>query len=417
MLALADCNNFYASCERVFQPHLQNKPVVVLSNNDGCVIARSNEAKALGIKMGEPAFRLKDIIKSKNIQVFSSNFALYGDMSKRVMSTMREEVKRMEVYSIDESFMDFSGEASPEEKAIALRKKVLQHTGIPVSIGIAPTKTLCKVAGLIAKKHTKTGVFLLNDKKLIERALKWLPVEDLWGVGRKHASFLKNVGINTAYDLCNADNSWIKRHLSVIGLRMVKELRGTPCFGLEENTKQKKNICTSRSFGKKVNKLEELKESVSSFASDCAYKLRQQKSCATRISIFITTNPFNPNAKQYKGLTSIKMDTPTNDSIEIVRLALQALEKVYRDGYVYKKAGVVVSDIVPQSQQQLSLFDNLDRKKHQKIMSSLDLINNKMGKDKVRLAVQGHQRKWRLKQERLSPCYSTRIKEALVVKL
>lgn len=417
MLALADCNNFYASCERVFQPRLQNKPVVVLSNNDGCVIARSNEAKALGIKMGEPAFRLKDIIKSKSVHVFSSNFALYGDMSKRVMSTIREEVKRMEVYSIDESFMDFSGEAGPEEKAIALRKKVLQHTGIPISIGIAPTKTLCKVAGLIAKKHTKTGVFLLSNKALIERALKWLPVEDLWGVGRKHASFLKNIGINTAYDLCSADNSWIKKHLSVIGLRMVKELRGTPCFDLEENAKQKKNICTSRSFGKKINTLEELKESVSSFASDCAHKLRQQKSCAARVSIFITTDPFNPKAKQYKGLTSIKVDTPTNDSIEIVRIALQALEKVYRNGYVYKKAGVVVSDIVPQSQQQLSLFDGIDRKKHQKIMSSLDLINNKMGKDKVRLAVQGHQRKWRLKQERLSPCYSTRIKEALVVKL
>lgn len=417
MLALADCNNFYASCERVFQPRLQNKPVVVLSNNDGCVIARSNEAKILGIKMGEPAFKLKDIIKSKNVHVFSSNFSLYGDMSKRVMTTMREEVKRMEVYSIDEAFMDFSGEAKAEEKAIALRKKVLQHTGIPISIGIAPTKTLCKVAGLIAKKHTKTGVFLLNNKTLIERALKWLAVEELWGVGRKHAAFLKKVGINTAYDLCNADDSWVKRHLSVVGLRMVKELRGTPCFALEESAKQKKNICTSRSFGKKINNLEELKESISTFANDCAYKLRQQKSCAARISIFITTNPFNPKAKQYKGLNSIKIDTPTNDSIEIVRIALQALEKVYRSGYIYKKAGVIVGDIVPQEQQQLSLFDNLDRKKHQKIMTSLDSINKKMGKDKVRLAVQGHRKRWRLKQERLSPCYSTRITDALVVRI
>ena len=417
MLALADCNNFYASCERVFQPRLQNKPVVVLSNNDGCVIARSNEAKILGIKMGEPAFKLKDIIKSKNVHVFSSNFSLYGDMSKRVMTTMREEVKRMEVYSIDEAFMDFNGEAKAEEKAIALRKKVLQHTGIPISIGIAPTKTLCKVAGLIAKKHTKTGVFLLNNKTLIERALKWLAVEELWGVGRKHAAFLKKVGINTAYDLCNADDSWVKRHLSVVGLRMVKELRGTPCFALEESAKQKKNICTSRSFGKKINNLEELKESISTFANDCAYKLRQQKSCAARISIFITTNPFNPKAKQYKGLNSIKIDTPTNDSIEIVRIALQALEKVYRSGYIYKKAGVTVGDIVPQEQQQLSLFDNLDRKKHQKIMTSLDSINKKMGKDKVRLAVQGHRKRWRLKQERLSPCYSTRITDALVVRI
>jgi DNA polymerase V len=417
MLALADCNNFYASCERVFQPSLQNKPVVVLSNNDGCVIARSNEAKALGIKMGEPAFKLKELIKKKNVSVFSSNFTLYGDMSKRVMSTIREEVKRMEIYSIDESFIDFRGEAKVKEKAVALRQKVLQHTGIPISIGIAPTKTLCKVAGLIAKKHTKTGVFLLNDKKLIERVLKWLPIEELWGIGRKHSVLLKNVGIYTAYDLCNADNSWIKRRMSIVGLRMVKELRGIPCFELEENAKKKKNICTSRSFGEKVSSLEELKESVSSFASDCAYKLRKQKSCASRLSVFITTNPFNPKAKQYKGFTNIKIDTPTNDSIEIVRIALQALKKVYRNGYIYKKAGIIVSDIVPQSQQQLSLFDNLDREKHRQIMSSIDIINNKMGKDKVRLAVQGHQKRWRLKQERLSPCYSTRINDALTVKI
>lgn len=417
MLALADCNNFYASCERVFQPSLHNKPVIVLSNNDGCVIARSNEAKALGVKMGEPVFKLKELIKRKNISVFSSNFTLYGDMSKRVMSTIREEVKRMEVYSIDESFMDFSGEAEVEEKAIALRKKVLQHTGIPISIGIAPTKTLCKVAGLIAKKHIKTGVFLLDNKELIERALKWLPIEDLWGVGRKHSAFLKNVGIYTAYDLCKADSSWIKRHLSIVGLRMVKELKGIPCLELEENAKHKKNIYTSRSFGKKINSLQEMMESVSSFASDCAYKLRQQKSCAFRVSVFITTDPFNPNAKQYKGFTNIKIDTPSNDSIEIVRISLQALKKIYRNGYVYKKAGVIVSDIVPQSQQQLSLFDILDREKHKKVMNSLDVINNKMGKDKVRLAVQGHLRRWRLKQEQLSPCYSTRIEDALVVLL
>jgi len=417
MIALVDCNNFYASCERVFNPQMRNKPLVVLSNNDGCVIARSNEAKALGIKMGEPAFKLKELIKKKNVSVFSSNFTLYGDMSKRVMSTIREEVKRMEIYSIDESFIDFRGEAKVKEKAVALRQKVLQHTGIPISIGIAPTKTLCKVAGLIAKKHTKTGVFLLNDKKLIERVLKWLPIEELWGIGRKHSVLLKNVGIYTAYDLCNADNSWIKRRMSIVGLRMVKELRGIPCFELEENAKKKKNICTSRSFGEKVSSLEELKESVSSFASDCAYKLRKQKSCASRLSVFITTNPFNPKAKQYKGFTNIKIDTPTNDSIEIVRIALQALKKVYRNGYIYKKAGIIVSDIVPQSQQQLSLFDNLDREKHRQIMSSIDIINNKMGKDKVRLAVQGHQKRWRLKQERLSPCYSTRINDALTVKI
>lgn len=415
MLALADCNNFYASCERVFQPHLEGKPIVVLSNNDGCVIARSNESKALGIKMGVPVFQVKTIIEQHNIQVFSSNFTLYGDLSKRVMSSMRQEVKAMEVYSIDEAFMDFSGEGSPLEKGIALKKKVQQHVGIPISIGIAPTKTLCKVAGLIAKKHTKTGVFVLQDKALIERALKWLPVAELWGVGRRHARMLDSVGIKTAYDLCRADDSWIRRRLSVVGLRMVKELRGIPCFPLEESASRKKNICTSRSFGKAVKQMEDLKEALSTYASTCAYKLRKQKSCASRISIFIHTNPFKPTDKQYKGFTSFVLDTPTNDSIELVRLGLEGLEKIYRSDCTYKKAGVIVSDISPQQQQQLSLFDTLDRKKHQSIMTALDNINDKIGKDKVRLAVQGNGRQWKMKQEQLSPCYSTRIEDALKV--
>jgi DNA polymerase V len=415
MLALADCNNFYASCERVFQPHLEGNPIVVLSNNDGCVIARSNESKALGIKMGVPVFQVKTIIEQHNIQVFSSNFTLYGDLSKRVMSSMRQEVKAMEVYSIDEAFMDFSGEGSPLEKGIALKKKVQQHVGIPISIGIAPTKTLCKVAGLIAKKHTKTGVFVLQDKALIKRALKWLPVAELWGVGRRHARMLDSVGIKTAYDLCRADDSWIRRRLSVVGLRMVKELRGIPCFPLEESASRKKNICTSRSFGKAVKQMEDLKEALSTYASTCAYKLRKQKSCASRISIFIHTNPFKPTDKQYKGFTSFVLDTPTNDSIELVRLALEGLEKIYRSDCTYKKAGVIVSDISPQQQQQLSLFDTLDRKKHQSIMTALDNINDKIGKDKVRLAVQGNGRQWKMKQEQLSPCYSTRIEDALKV--
>jgi DNA polymerase V len=331
------------------------------------------------------------------------------------MSSMRQEVKAMEVYSIDEAFMDFSGEGSPLEKGIALKKKVQQHVGIPISIGIAPTKTLCKVAGLIAKKHTKTGVFVLQDKALIERALKWLPVAELWGVGRRHARMLDSVGIKTAYDLCRADDSWIRRRLSVVGLRMVKELRGIPCFPLEESASRKKNICTSRSFGKAVKQMEDLKEALSTYASTCAYKLRKQKSCASRISIFIHTNPFKPTDKQYKGFTSFVLDTPTNDSIELVRLALEGLEKIYRSDCTYKKAGVIVSDISPQQQQQLSLFDTLDRKKHQSIMTALDNINDKIGKDKVRLAVQGNGRQWKMKQEQLSPCYSTRIEDALKV--
>ena len=417
MLALADCNNFYASCERVFQPHLENKPIVVLSNNDGCVIARSNESKALGIKMGVPVFQIKNIIEKYSVQLFSSNFTLYGDLSKRVMSTIKQEVKAMEVYSIDEAFMDFSGEGNPLEKGIALKKKVQQYIGIPISVGIAPTKTLCKVAGLIAKKYTKSGVFVLKDKAIIERALKWLPVEELWGVGRRHTHKLNDVGIKTAYDLCRADDSWIRRRLSVVGLKMIKELRGIPCFPLEEQASKKKNICTSRSFSKSVSGIERLKEAVSNYANSCAYKLRKQQGCASRISVFIHTNPFKPTDKQYRGFTSLILDTPSNDSIELVRLALKCLEKIYRSDCTYKKAGVIVSDISPQQQQQLSLFDTVNRQKHQSIMTALDSINDKFGKDKVRLAVQGYGRQWKMKQEQLSPCYSTRIEDALKVYL
>jgi len=417
MLALADCNNFYASCERVFQPHLEGKPILVLSNNDGCVIARSNESKALGIKMGVPVFQIKKLIEQHQIHLFSSNFTLYGDLSKRVMSCLRQEVKQMEVYSIDEAFMDFTGEGNPLEKGIALKKKIKQHTGIPISIGVAPTKTLCKIAGLIAKKYTKSGVFVLQNSETIERALKWLAIEDVWGIGRQHARMLQNMGIKTAHDLCRADDSWIKRRLSVVGLRMVKELKGIPCFPLEESASLKKNICTSRSFGKSIQHKDELKEVVSNYASSCAYKLRKQKGCANRISIFIHTNPFNPSDKQYKGFTSFVLDTPTNDSMELVGLALKGLEKIYRDGYRYKKAGIIVGDIVPQQQQQLSLFDTVNRQKQESIMVALDKINDKMGRDKVHLAIQGNKPKWRMKREKLSPCYSTRIEEALIVHL
>ena len=417
MLALADCNNFYASCERVFQPHLENKPIVVLSNNDGCVIARSNESKTLGIKMGVPVFQIKNIIEKHSVQLFSSNFTLYGDLSKRVMSTIKQEVKAIEVYSIDEAFMDFSREGNPLEKGIALKKKVQQHVGIPISIGVAPTKTLCKVAGLIAKKYTKSGVFVLNDNAVIERALKWLPVEELWGIGIRYARLLNDVGIKTAYDLCRADDSWVRRRLSVVGLRIVKELRGAPCFPLEEQANKKKNICTSRSFGRSVSNIEELKEAVSNYANSCAYKLRKQQGCASRISVFIHTNQFKPTDKQYRGFTSIVLDTPSNDSIELVRLALKCLEKIYRSDCTYKKAGVVVSDISPQQQQQLSLFDTVNRQKHQSIMMALDSINDKLGKDKVHLAIQGYGRRWKMKQEQLSPCYSTRIEDALKVYL
>ena len=416
MFALVDCNNFYASCERVFNPKIENKPVIVLSNNDGCVIARSNESKALGIKMGEPAFKLKSLIEKYNINVFSTNFALYGDLSKRVMNVMRSEVNQMEVYSIDEAFLDFTDYAT-KERGIALRKKVKQWTGIPVSVGIAPTKVLSKVASHIAKKHTNSGVFMFDDQDLIRRALNVFPVEDLWGVGRKNAKRLKEVGIHTALQFRECDSGWIRRNMLVNGVRLQKELFGEVCYPLELKKNRKKNICTSRSFGIEVNELSKLKEAISSYANTCAKKLRQEKSCCTSISVFINTNPFKPKAKQYYPYKVIQLDVPTNDSMEIVKAAIESLENIFKNDCVYKKAGVIVGKIVPEEQVQLSLFDKLDRDKRKSINKAVDKLNAVMGREKVKLAVQGSGRKWKLNQEKLSPCYTTRLTDLLEVRV
>jgi DNA polymerase V len=416
MIALVDCNNFYASCERVFNPKLEKKPVVVLSNNDGCIIARSNEAKKLGIKMGEPAFKIKKTIEQHNINVFSTNFALYGDLSNRVMSVLKSEVNLIEIYSIDEAFLDFSDYANIE-RGVALGKKIKQWTGIPVSVGIAPTKVLAKVANHIAKKHTKSGVFMFNNKDLIKRALNVFSVEDLWGVGRKHAKRLKEAGIHTALQFRQADTHWIKRQLSINGVKLQKELLGEVCYPLEITAPRKKNICTARSFGVEIKELNKLKEAVSSHANTCAIKLREEKSCCSTISVFLSTNPFKPQAKQYHPYRVFNLDIPTNDSLEIVRFALQGLEQIYRSDCIYKKAGVIVGRTVPENMIQLSLFDNVDRDKRREINSVVDKINRKMGRNKVKLAVQGTDRKWKLKQEKLSPCYTTRFADILEVRI
>jgi len=416
MIGLADCNNFYASCERAFHPQLRNKAVVVLSNNDGCVIARSNEAKALGIKMGEPAFKIKSLIDRHKVNVFSTNLALYGDMSDRVMSVMREEVKMMEVYSIDEAFLDFS-DSSDIERVLAIRKKVLQWTNIPISIGLAHTKVLAKVANHIAKKHTKKGVFILEGDDLIKRALNVFPVEDLWGVGRKYAKRLNEYGIYTALQFREADEGWIKRNFSVNGVRLQRELKGEQCFPLVLTTKRKKNICTARSFGKEVKELSKLQEAVSSYAVTCSAKLRKEKSCCTTVNVFINTNPFKPNAKQYNAYQTIELETPTNDSIEIVEAALKGLKSIYRSDCIYKKAGVIVGSTVPQDEVQMSLFDKVDRNKRKDLMQTVDRVNTLMGRDTVKLAIQGKGRDWKLKQEKLSPCYTTRFADILTVNI
>jgi DNA polymerase V len=418
MIALADCNNFYASCERVFRPKLNGKPVVVLSNNDGCVIARSNEAKALGIKMGEPAFKSRDIFKRNGIHVFSTNFALYGDFSNRVMSILSDSVPSIEIYSIDEAFMNFRGIPKKEEFGIELREKVLQWTGIPISIGIAPTKTLSKVANSIAKKQRKNGVCVLMDKNETLEYLKLFPVENLWGVGRRFSQMLQNNSIQNAYELTQKSDHWLQKHMSIVGLKMVKELRGEPCFDMVNGWRRKKSILTSRTFGHEIDNFKGLAQALSTYANMCAAKLRKEGSCAKTIHIMISTNPFKQHYRMnYKGSKTIILDTPTNDGLEIVSRCIDALRSIYRRDCIYKRAGVIVSDIVPQSQVQLTFFhQHADIEKRQKLMTAVDKLNDGYGRMKVRFAINGFEKKWHLRQEKLSPCYTTRISDLLKIK-
>ena len=418
MIALADCNNFYASCERVFRPKLNGKPVVVLSNNDGCVIARSNEAKALGIKMGEPAFKSRDIFKRNGIHVFSTNFALYGDFSNRVMSILSDSVPSIEIYSIDEAFMNFRGIPKKKEFGIELREKVLQWTGIPISIGIAPTKTLSKVANSIAKKQRKNGVCVLMDKNETLEYLKLFPVENLWGVGRRFSQMLQNNSIQNAYELTQKSDHWLQKHMSIVGLKMVKELRGEPCFDMVNGWRRKKSILTSRTFGHEIDNFKGLAQALSTYASMCAAKLRKEGSCAKTINIMIFTNPFKQNHRMnYKGSKTIILDTPTNDGLEIVSRCIDALRSIYRRDCIYKRAGVIVSDIVPQSQVQLTFFHkHANIEKRQNLMTAVDKLNDRYGRMKVRFAINGFEKKWHLRQEKLSPCYTTRISDLLKVK-
>ena len=418
MFALVDCNNFYASCERVFDPRLERRPIVVLSNNDGCVIARSNEAKALGIAMGEPAFKKEDVYAKHNVAVFSSNFALYGDMSQRVMRTLAQHSAAMEIYSIDEAFLDCSGLTADglDRFGSQLRKTVKQWTGIPVSIGVAPTKTLAKVANHIAKRlPDNSGVCVLEKEETIEYCLKKLPVEKLWGVGRRYALFLRSWGINTAWDLRRMPEGWVKENMTVVGLRLQKELKGEPCIPMEHNPQKKKEICTSRSFGTMVTELDELKQAVSMYATRCSEKLRAQNSCTNLVEVFLHTNPFRPDLPQYKNVRFVRLPVASNSTLSIVQAALRGLRSIYRAGYQYKKAGVIVSGLVPSNTIQYNLFHSTDEDRHMRLMNAMDTVNDREGRDILRVAEQGFDRRWTLRQERLSPCYTTRWADFMTI--
>lgn len=418
MFALIDCNNFYASCERVFNPSLNGKPVVVLSNNDGCVIARSNEAKALGVPMGAPAFKFKDLMESGEVHVFSSNFALYGDMSNRVMTILGSFCPNMEIYSIDEAFLDFSGFELHDLEAIGfeMRKRVLQWTGIPVSVGFAPTKALAKVANRIAKKFTERtgGVYKIETEEQRIKALKWLKIEDVWGIGRRHARRLQEMNVLTAYQFTQLTDRWVRDMMTVVGLRLKHDLEGKPTLQLED-VKDKKNIATTRTFDHNYSDLALIKERVASFAVSCAEKLRRQRSCCNSVMVFIHTNGFREDQPQYSKNIVIKLPYATNSSIELVKFAVMGLERIFVKGYGYKKAGVIVGDFTPEDNQQLNLFDNRNVK-HIAVMKAVDKINQSFGQQKVRLAAQDTGRVWKMNQERLSPRYTTNLNEIITVK-
>jgi DNA polymerase V len=417
MFALVDCNNFYVSCERVFNPALNGKPVIVLSNNDGCVISRSNEAKTLGIKMGEPAFKIAGFLERNQVAVFSSNYCLYGDLSKRVMQTLSEFTPELEIYSIDEAFLDLTGITKDlNGYAQLIHDTVLQNTGMPVSIGVAPTKTLAKTANYFAKKRPKNqGIMILDSPDKIATALQQFVIDEIWGIGRQYAAMLERIEVRTAADFVKLPDPWIRQKMTVVGLRIKKELEGISCIAMEAIPQAKKAICTSRSFGNNQRELEPLQEAVATFANQCAVKLRRQKTCANQLLVFIHTNGFNPNEPQYAQNFVCKLPTSTNSSIVLIKYALASLKAIYREGFNYKKAGVMVFDLVPNEQAQGSLFDQTDYDKHTAVMQVFDRVNSKYGTNTLKLATQGSGVRWKLRQEKLSPCYTTRWDDIIKV--
>jgi DNA polymerase V len=422
VFALVDCNNFYVSCERLFRPELNGKPVVVLTNNDGCIVARSNEAKALGIPMGEPFFKVKQLIARYNVHVFSSNYALYGDLSHRVMDVLREMEPNVEVYSIDEAFISL-----PVTKvwdrvkyAAELRERVRKQVGIPVSIGIATTKTLAKVANRVAKKEAQfQGVFDLTSESEIDQVLEKTEVNDVWGIGRRFTEKLNNRCIYTALDLKRADEAWIRKQLTVVGARTVMELNGISCISLENAPSCPKSIITSRSFGHPVADIDNLREAVISYVSRAGEKLRKQGVEADTLNIFITTGPFDEQAS-YSNNQTITLHRPTSSTPELIIAAIQCLEALYRPGYRYRKAGVMLAGIVKQGcsrQQDLFAFSQPAVKEDKPLMAALDTINGKWGRSTIQYGMTTAEGKpWTMQQTRKSPAYTTNWKELPVAK-
>lgn len=423
LFGLADCNNFYCSCERVFHPDLIGKPIVVLSNNDGCVIARSEESKELGIKMGDVFYQVKEKLEQNGVAVFSSNYNLYGDMSRRVMSLLSRYSPKIDVYSIDEAFLNLSGmgtSAQLTEYSKKMVKHIKKGTGIPISLGIAPTKTLAKMASKFAKKYKGyEGVCLIDTDEKRKKALKLFDVADVWGIGHRSVEKLNYYGIKTAWDLTQKSASWIKREMSVTGVRTWKELRGESCISIEE-LPHKQSICTSRSFAEQgLNKLVDVEEAVANFAAQCSRKLREQHTVCQSITIFAHTSRFREVLPQNYIYRTIQLQVPTNDLQEIVSMAVKALRNDWKEGdcYFYKKAGVIVWGISRDNAIQTNLFDTIDREKQAALAKAIDEINRKNGHNKIRVAVQGNEKGWQLKREYISKQYTTNLDDVIVLKI
>ena len=400
-IALIDCNSFYVSCERLFNPKIKNVPVVVLSNNDGCVISRSTEAKKIGIKMGEPYFKVKELVKKNNVQIFSSNYSLYGDLSRRVMKVLKGFSDKIEIYSIDEAFIDLSHikDENIEDYGKKIRERVLKWTGIPTSVGISCTKTLSKVANHVAKKN-KTGVIFLKDN--IDDVLKNFDISDIWGVGRQLSKLYIKNGINNAYKLKNISNSWVKKSTNVLGAKTVMELRGIPCINLETEETKRKSCCVSRSFGRKIESLNKLKESITTHCLNAAEKIRNDNQTTRSITVFIRTSPFDKNRKYYSNSLTIDLPVATNNSLELVKVAIDGLKKIYKYGYFYQKAGVILSKLSEAGEKNLNLLTPILENKSQTLMKAIDVTNAKYGRNVISVAQAGINNSWKMRREHSS---------------
>ncbi len=419
MYALVDCNNFYASCERVFQPQYNGKPVVILSNNDGCVIARSYEAKALGIPMGAPEFKFRQQLKEHNVKVFSSNYALYGDLSNRVMKILENYTPNVEVYSIDEAFLNFNGMKIVDfhDYGLQMKKRVQKWLSMPICVGFAETKALSKVANKIAKKYQErtAGVYVIDNEEKRIKALKWTKIEDVWGIGYQLTKKMKAKNILTAYDFTLPHNeSYIKKEMGVVGIRLKYELEGKSVLEMEE-PKDKKNIAVTRSFDGNISTLDQMKERVSTFATVCAEKLRKQNSCCYSVILYLRKDKYKVERQRYNFYKMETLPFASNSNITLSSVAVKMLTEMFEEGEIYKKAGIIVTQIIPQDQKQFHLFEE-ENPKHQKLMKVIDDFHKKTGERKIRLGNQDLQRTWKMRQNHLSKKYTTDIKDIFRVK-